>query len=592
MMIKPSGIKYKIFLSYVIVILFSFGLIAYFLDKNLEQFSLSEIKSSLSNQALLVESQIPAQKVIDKDLLYLSSLTFSLAEKIKGRVTLIDRQGAVLADSATDVLNLKFLENHLNRPEVRTALGGKISEEIRYSPTLKTDMFYIAIPLKKDATILGVVRLALPMTRVKKELQVVRNTITFSFILAIILALAMGSLLSRMIVMPMKKIIHGARLFSAGEFGHKIMFDSHDEIGELVLVLNKMAQDIEDKISQIELNNQHLAAIFQSMIEGIIVTDKDSRILSINSPAENIFEIEKDKACGRLFIEAIANNDMAELISEVMEKGEFISKELVLSWPMQKIFRINASAIYEKEDIAGCLLIIHDITEARKAEVMRKDFVANVSHELKTPLTSIKGFVETLLEGALEDKENAKNFLGIIKDHADRLDNLVNDLLSLSYLESKQAVLVKQKIGLKKLVEETLSGFSVRLKEKSLKIKEGVGPDLIINADRDKIGQVLTNLIDNAIKFNVSGGTVEISADNIENGTRVVVSDTGIGIPQKDIPRIFERFYRVDRARSRQMGGTGLGLSIVRHIVELHGGRVGVESSEGSGSRFFFVLPV
>jgi two-component system phosphate regulon sensor histidine kinase PhoR len=258
---------------------------------------------------------------------------------------------------------------------------------------------------------------------------------------------------------------------------------------------------------------------------------------------------------------------------------------------VQKVFQVNASPIFEKEAVSGCLMVIHDITEIRKLERIRSDFVANVSHELKTPLTSIKGFVETLLEGALEDKQNSKNFLKIIQEHANRLDNLINDLLALSYLESSQAELKKEELDLQELTDKVLAGFRAQLKKKQIEARNNLPPKCFIQADRDKMEQVLTNLIDNAIKFNKEKGWINIDFQEMPHSKKVSIEDSGIGIPEKDVPRIFERFYRADKARSRQLGGTGLGLSIVKHIVELHAGSVGVESTEGLGSKFWFSLP-
>jgi len=345
------------------------------------------------------------------------------------------------------------------------------------------------------------------------------------------------------------------------------------------------------KIEELEKDNSVMQSILSGMIEGVILADKDSRIISINPAIENIFKIKKQDAQGRLFLEAIRNNDIAEIIALIFSNKEALSREINLVWPLQKTFQVNAAPIFQKEKISGCLLVIHDITEIRKLETVRRDFVANVSHELKTPLTSIKGFVETLLEGAMHDQENARHFLEIIKNHANRLDSLVNDLLSLAYLESKEMISKKAQLNFKELVDDILAGFKAQLEEKALKVKNELVQGLSIVADKDKIAQVLTNLVDNAIKFNKENGNIRIYSQDLGPQVKFIVEDSGLGIPQKDIPRIFERFYRVDKARSREIGGTGLGLSIVKHIVELHGGTVGVESTEGIGSKFCFDLP-
>jgi len=374
-------------------------------------------------------------------------------------------------------------------------------------------------------------------------------------------------------------------------FTYKISIDSKNESDKLVATLNKMAKKLEDKINEIEIKNQHLVAILESMVEGIIVVDKTSRIVSVNITVENIFSISKKNLEGKIFLEVIRNNDISDIISAVLKKGEFTSCELTLVWPVQKIFQINASPIFEKGIVNGCLLVIHDMTEIRKLETMRRDFVANVSHELKTPLTSIKGFLETLLEGALDDKENNRHFLIIMQNHTERLNKLVDDLLSLSHLESKEILLKKDFFSLYQQVAKVITNCGAQLKKKKIEIKNELPVDLSVNADRDKIEGVVTNLIDNAIKFNIESGTIRIYSQDQNGNIKIIIEDSGIGIPEKDMPRIFERFYRVDKARSTELGGTGLGLSIVKHIVELHGGNVGVESVEGLGSKFWFTLP-
>lgn len=376
-----------------------------------------------------------------------------------------------------------------------------------------------------------------------------------------------------------------------GDLEQRIPVLPRDAIGILAESLNTAVAYLKDSIVRLEKENSRIQAMLNSMAEGVIAIDKDTRILSVNPAVEKIFDISKRQAEGIFFLEAIRNNDIAEIINSVLNTGKFISQELSLVWPVQKVFQINASPLFENEKVNGCLLVIHDITEIRRLETMRRDFVANVSHELKTPLTSIKGFVETLAEGGLEDKGNARHFLTIIQDHANRLDSLVNDLLSLSYLESRQALLKKEQVDLKDLIDDILSGFKSQLKRKSIEAKNDVAAGIAVTADKDKLWQVITNLIDNAIKFNKENGEVRIYAQRLNGDIKVVFEDSGCGIPPKDLPRVFERFYRVDKARSREMGGTGLGLSIVKHIIELHGGIAGVESTEGSGSKFFFTLP-
>ena len=365
------------------------------------------------------------------------------------------------------------------------------------------------------------------------------------------------------------------------------MFWSNKRVKEL----SKEAEELSLKISTLERQNAAIQAILSSMVEGVVAVSKDTRILSLNPTIEKIFAVKASESIGKFLLESIRNNDLAEVINKVLKSGEFISQELDLSWPVQKTFQVNASPIFDAGNISGCLLVIHDITQLRKLEKMRSDFVANVSHELKTPITSIKGFVETLIEGALEDKENSREFLKIINNHTERLNNLINDLLDLSQIESRAVKLNLSDFDLRELIEEVLTGFISQIKKKGISVSLEISAGLRLKADKERIQQVLVNLIDNAVKFNKENGSIKIYVQDSGATIKVTVEDSGQGIPEKDKPRIFERFYRVDKARSRELGGTGLGLSIVKHIIELHGGSAGVESTEGLGSKFFFVLP-
>jgi len=479
----------------------------------------------------------------------------------------------------------------MNRPEVKTALTGRTGIDTRYSSTLNINMLYAALPVMDGKEVIGVLRLALPLESVQRTLYEIRKIVLMGLIFALILAFVLGSVVAGSTTRPINRMIQVSRKFSEGDFSRRILQSPKDEIGELADTLNKMAQDIEDKIKEVKTQNQKLTAVFNSMIEGVIVVDKDGRIVSINPTIENMFGVDKKDLYGKVFLEAIRNNDVSDVIANILEKGEPVSAELTLMYPVRKISEVNATPIFNNSEITGCLVVIHDVTEIRKLETMRSDFIANVSHELKTPLTSINGFIETLLEGALDDKENSRSFLAIIQEHAQRLNTLVNDLLSLAHLESKEITLEKKDINLRQLAEGVILGFKSQLRKSDVEVKDELPASLSIKADKNRIEQVFTNLIDNAIKFNKEKGLVRIYARDLDGKIKIFIEDSGLGIPEKDLNRIFERFYRVDKARSRELGGTGLGLSIVKHIIELHDGTVGVESVEGIGSKFWMVLP-
>jgi two-component system phosphate regulon sensor histidine kinase PhoR len=587
-----KGFKSRLLISYLLVVIVSFGFISFFLSTHLEDKLLQEIKTSLIKQAYLVESQINKQ-FLQKDA---EDALFTrikvLSDTIQSRITLIDRNGKVIADSERAPRELPMMENHASRPEVRAAFNGEVGIDTRFSATLKVEMLYVALPIRDRSAVVGAVRLALPLDNVRSVLSGVRHLIGWALLFALGLAFVVGSILASGIVKPLNRIIRVSRKYAQGDFSRRIELNSQDEISELARTLNGMAADIEDKIREITLRNQQLGAIFSSMIEGVIVVDRSNRIISVNPSVERIFGVSRELSERKLFLEAIRNNDLAEIISSVLEKGEPVSGELSLQWPVQGDFRINATPIFAGGAVNGCLIVIHDITQMRKLERMRSDFIANISHELKTPLTSIKGFVETLLEGALEDKENSRDFLRIVQEHTERLTNLINDLLQLSYLESRHAALDTERVNLRALAELVLSGFTAQIKKKHLRVSNDLDKEVVLSLDKEKMQQVFTNFLDNAIKFNKDGGSIRLSHEQLNGAIKIVVEDSGVGIPKKDCDRIFERFYRVDKARSRALGGTGLGLSIVKHIIELHGGSVGVESSEGFGSSFWFILPL
>lgn len=335
-------------------------------------------------------------------------------------------------------------------------------------------------------------------------------------------------------------------------------------------------------------------AILSSMTEGVIVLDKTGNIIIANSSIRKIFDLDDREVTGLSTLEVIRNYDLHVFLNEVLQVKKPMIKEIEMLSPVSKIFEIHASVFLEENgNFKGVVAVFYDITELRKLERMRSEFIANVSHELRTPLSAIKGFVETLLDGAINDKNSNIKFLNIINEHVMRLDRLINDILDLSKIETKAIKLKKEIISIKDIIDKVVSLLKSKADEKEIKVNIDISENLPqVKIDKEKIMQVFFNLLDNAIKFNINKGQITISARMLEDKIKIDISDTGIGIPEKDSGRIFERFYRVDKGRSRELGGTGLGLSIVKHIVELHEGTVSVESKLNKGSKFSFTLPI
>lgn len=361
----------------------------------------------------------------------------------------------------------------------------------------------------------------------------------------------------------------------------------------LELKLKEKEMILREKVDVIGLEGLKLDTILDNMVEGVLVIDSARRILLMNPSLKNVFLVNFAPE-GRSVVEVIRNASIQEIIERVFERGErLVSREVTVLYPKERILRINGASISKDNYILGAIFVFHDITELRTLERIRREFVSNVSHELRTPLCSIKGYAETLLDGAIEDKEISKDFIGIIHKESSRLAKLIDDLLNLSKIESDKMKLDLVPVDLLEIIRHVVFILETQAKERAISINiDAKGESIKVLGDENRLSQVVFNLLDNAIKYNKDGGGVLISISCKDRFAQVDISDTGIGIPEKDLPRIFERFYRVDKSRSRELGGTGLGLSIVKHIVEAHGGIVRVQSTQNVGSTFSFTIPL
>lgn len=366
-----------------------------------------------------------------------------------------------------------------------------------------------------------------------------------------------------------------------------------DIYGVLAKLLEKFERTHTSDLSALHGRMEEIQAILSSMSEGVIATEITGRISLINPAAADLFSLNNGEGVGDFPHQVFPNTDFGDIFHQIYVKGNSLEREIIWPGDQEKVLNMHLAPIRDEvnEEIRGVVAVIGDVTQLRRLESMRRDFVANVSHELKTPLTSIKGFIETLLDGALEDRETANKFLSIIFQETERLNNLIHDLLDISRLESGQIEVKKKPVKLDEMIEEILLSFENRLRDKQLELSKEIETKMIMG-DEDLLKEVIINLLDNAVKYTPRGGKIFIGSRKIKEGTMVFVKDTGLGIPKESLSRIFERFYRVDKGRSREMGGTGLGLSIVKHIIERHGGKLSVESEIEKGSQFSFILPV
>ncbi len=510
------------------------------------------------------------------------------------RITMMDVNGQVIYDYHE---NPERMDNHKDRLEVQRVLHGYESSIIRYSETLEKEMMYYSIPLKENNQVVGILRLSIPLNEVNFINRNMFNSLLIASLIGIIIASIIAYRYLYYITRPVKELTRAVKDIAGGNFSRRITNLPKNEFGELGISFNEMAKQLQQSMEALKIQNVKLETILNSMPEGIIAVDTKKNIMLINPSAKEIFLIkDNEKIIGKNILENIRNNQIYKIIHHILINDKDNPMEIEIDSSKKKILRISSSPIRyiaKHERIKGVILIIEDITQLRKLENVRKDFVANVSHELKTPITSIRGFIETLKSGEVEDENIQKRFLDIIDFESERLIRLIEDILILSDLENNLKSTTTDKIEIKEALNEIISIMTQLAMKKNIIITSDIQNGMLpLFFAKDKFKQMIINLIDNAIKYTPEGGKIKINAYQNNNQVEIEIKDTGIGIPKEDIPRLFERFYRVDKDRSRSAGGTGLGLAIVKHILELMNGKIKVESELGKGSSFILSIPL
>jgi len=585
----------RIVLAYLIAAPLLLLFLELYLSSSIKDNYLSNLRSGLITQAGLIADQLPAPSSLNLD-----DFCKRFKEKTGARITVIDNSGRVLGDSDEPSV---MMENHSDRPEIKEAAISGAGTSIRRSKTLKKDLFYLAVSTNQDSGE-RFLRMSIPLHDVENAMNTIRIRIIIASLAVSLVVIVFGLIQVRRITKSIEEITDFSKEVAAGNFRRRLLLTGKDELGELGKNISNMARELHARLTLSEEEKRRVEAILKNMSDGLILTDTKGKIILVNDALKNLFGIPH-MIEGKTVMEALRKAELMEVIEEVAVSKERISRGIEITTPRELYLMMTAAPFYSQDsggDFSGIVLTFHDITRLKKLEEVRKDFVANVSHEIKTPITAIKGFAETLIEGALDDKENAKKFLETIKNHSERLNSLVSDLLTLSGIELGDIQIAKQAVNIEEVIDSVFTTLGEKARSKELYLNKQIAAEISdMSADRDRLIQILLNLVDNGIKFTEKGGiTIKVKSEKVKVKDKeeekpfieISVEDTGPGIPKKHLARLGERFYRVDRARSRELGGTGLGLAIVKHLVKAHGWEMKIESEEAKGTSVHILCSV
>jgi two-component system, OmpR family, phosphate regulon sensor histidine kinase PhoR len=598
---------WQIFPANLATILVAIVAVTWYASSSLYTFFVNESGNDLTARAYLIKTRVE-RLLIESDVQELMSFCVRVGRESVTRITVIDSAGKVLADSDESPENM---ENHQIRPEIARAFSGARGQSLRFSRTLNESMLYVAVPLHGGNTkgpapdaspVTHVLRMAVPVTAIEHTLQGIQLRIALGSIVVIMIAAVVTLLISRNISRPLEEMRKNAEAFAGGNFSEKMLPRQRKSVSLEVMTLatsmDRMAELLDEKIKAIETQRNQLDTVFSSMVESVIAIDLEERILSMNTAAARLLGVDHQKAQGKYVQSAIRNPDLQNQISRVLSTREPVEEEIVLQdLEGKKLLQTRIVTLFDgKSRSVGALVVMNDVTKLRRLETIRRDFVANVSHELRTPITSIRGYVETLLDGALDNRDDSIRFLQIVLRQSERLNAIIDDLLVLSRIEqeSREKEIVLQDGDLYQVLTAAVQTCHLEADKVGVHFVLDCPENLFAAMNATLLEQAVVNLLVNAIKYSRQGDTVTLKAGAVggPEARKVVISvkDTGCGIGKEHLPRLFERFYRSDRARSRADGGTGLGLAIVKHIVQAHGGKIDVQSREGVGSEFLISL--
>ena len=588
---RKRRLLWQIYPSFLLITLISLGGVAWYASASLRKFYIDRTADDLQARAWLAEERV-GPLLAAGDFAQIDAVCKTLGKRADTRLTVVLPDGKVVGDSWESP---ERMENHADRPEIIDALDGRPGVSLRYSQTIKETLRYAAVPIRRGDKTIGVIRAAIPLSAIDRALYATGLHIALWSLLAAAVLTIATLVLSRRIARPLALLNQGAERFARGDLSHRVSIADSLELGALAETLNQMAAQLDEKIRHVVRQRNEREAILSGMVEGVLAIDSQERVIRINQAAARLVGVDAARAEGRTLPEIIRNNELHRLVDGVLASQQPAEAEIALHGAQERTLHVHGTVLRDaREGDVGVLLVLHDVTALKNLERIRRDFVANVSHELRTPVTAIKGFVETLLDGAMDDPEQLQRFLRIVAQQTNRLDAIFEDLLTLSRIEqgAEKAEIALVAAPLRPVLEAAVEACRLKAGEKGLRVEVSCDEGLTAAINPPLLEQAVVNLVDNAIKYSAAGQAVAIEAAAGDGDVVIRVRDHGCGIAREHLDRIFERFYRVDPARSRKLGGTGLGLAIVKHIAQLHGGCATVESEAGQGSVFSLHLPL
>lgn len=587
------GIRTRLIASFIVVISLSLVLVGSYLLWYFYNHDLIVLTSTVSIECQIVEELLHDEIIDPIKRNNIDTNVKDVGNKVGLRLTVVDSQGTVIADSTA---NPTLMENHGKRPEIAAAIAGQKGTAIRFSDTIKKNLFYVAIPVYDDTHVIAAIRISTSLTHIEESFVKIRNAIIVALFLTLILAIAVSCRLASKYTAPLEEITDGAKKIANGNLSTRIYLKTGDELEILSQAINNLTSHLEDKINETSAEKHKLELILEHMDNGVAVFDIYGKVTTINLMAAQTFNITEEMV-GQHNMNVIGKSILDRSIHETLLTGlsHVIDLKIQVNNSL-RIFHVFLAPILDNDGtISSVLAVFHDITALQEMHNRQSEFVANASHELATPLTAIRGFAETLLDGALHDPVLSQKFLQIIYNEAERMTRLIKDLLQLAKLDSQseQQKVPLEPTSLGPLFQHIVNDMLPHWQTKELTLEIDAAPHpVFVTAHQDWLKQLLGNLLENSIKYTPQGGKITLSYRKTSTHATIAIQDTGIGIPAKDLPFIFDRFYRVDRARARTAGGTGLGLSIVKFIVEMLGGKIAVTSKLDVGSTFTITLPL